>query len=220
MSLDLLWALWDQLRLIWPDSCTYLPPKSTVAPKVHSLNRRNTCCLFRYSTDAGFTKLIVRGLIHCSWGCTERFPFFFSGRTARGIQLWFWPRLCVWATLRHLFPIQARRGKQQLIRAHLLSQAGERRGNGNHHWDVQGVPVAAEASMKLQQTDACHAFSWRSWPWITGPSSVAGCTGFREGVGRDLRLLTGPLVAAAAAVASSSGDRDNSCGSCPPLELA
>ena len=34
-------------------------PKSTVAPKVHHLNFGKIRCLFRYSTDAGFIKLIV-----------------------------------------------------------------------------------------------------------------------------------------------------------------
>ena len=34
-------------------------PKSTVAPQVHLLNFRNIRCLFSYSTDAGFIKLIV-----------------------------------------------------------------------------------------------------------------------------------------------------------------
>ena len=34
-------------------------PKSTVAPKVHRLSLGMICCLFRYSTDAGYIKLIV-----------------------------------------------------------------------------------------------------------------------------------------------------------------
>ena len=34
-------------------------PKSTVAPKVHCLNLGMICCLFRYSTDAAYIKLIV-----------------------------------------------------------------------------------------------------------------------------------------------------------------
>ena len=32
-------------------------PKSTVAPKVYRLNFGMICCLFRYSTDAGYFKL-------------------------------------------------------------------------------------------------------------------------------------------------------------------
>ena len=34
-------------------------PKSTVVPKVHTLNFGMIRCLFRYSRDAGYIKLIV-----------------------------------------------------------------------------------------------------------------------------------------------------------------
>ena len=34
-------------------------PKSTVAPKVYHINFVMIRCLFRYSTDAGYIKLIV-----------------------------------------------------------------------------------------------------------------------------------------------------------------
>ena len=34
-------------------------PKSTVAPKVHGLYFGMIRCLFRYSTDAGYIKVIV-----------------------------------------------------------------------------------------------------------------------------------------------------------------
>ena len=50
-----------------------------------------------------FYQANCRGLIHCSCGCTERFPFLFFGHTAPGVQLWFWPFLCLSAILRHLF---------------------------------------------------------------------------------------------------------------------
>ena len=66
-----------------------------------------------------------------------------------------------------------------------------------------GEPAAAEASVTLQQPEACHVFSWGSCPWITGPwqwraAQVPG----REGVDSDLCLHTGFLVAVAAALAS------------------
>ena len=32
-----------------------------------------------------------------------------------------------------------------------------------------GEPAAAEASVTLQQPEACHLFSQGSCPWITGP---------------------------------------------------
>ena len=104
-------------------------------------------------------------------------------------------------------PHPGKRGrKQQLIRAHLLTQARERNGYGSHNWNVWGVPVAAEAGVNLQEPEAHHAFSQGSWPWIIRPSALADWTGSQEGVGSDLHLHTGPLVAAAAA----SGVQDNS----------
>ena len=48
------------------EACTYTLTKREkgkniyiIAPKVHHLNFGNICCLFRYSSDAGFIKLIV-----------------------------------------------------------------------------------------------------------------------------------------------------------------
>ena len=46
----------------------------------------------------------------------------------------------------------------------LLTQSGVREGYG-----IQGKPVVAEATMTLQQPEACHVFSWESCPWVTGP---------------------------------------------------
>ena len=64
-----------------------------------------------------------------------------------------------------------------------------------------GEPVAAEASMMLQQPVAHCVFSWGSCPWITGPWQwqAAQAPG-REGVDSDLCLHTGFLVAVAAAL--------------------
>ena len=47
-------------------------------------------------------------LNHGLCNCTERFPFLLLSRTTPRAQLWFWPHLCVCATLRHLFLVQAR----------------------------------------------------------------------------------------------------------------
>ena len=114
-----------------------------------------------------------------------------------------------------------RERKQWLIRAHLLTQAREGEGYGSHNWDVRGVPLAAETSGNLQQPEVCCSLSPGSWPQIAGPLAVAGCTGSWEGVGSDLSLLTGPLVAAVAAVAvtPTSGVQDSRHSSHPALEL-
>ena len=68
---------------------------------------------------------------------------------------------------------------------------------------MRGVLGAAEAGVKLHQPEARHAFSWGSCPWIMGPWQwQAAQAPRRGGVDSDLCLLTGFLVAAAAALAS------------------
>ena len=66
---------------------------------------------------------------------------------------------------------------------------------------VRGEPAAAEASMTLHQPEVHCVFSWGSCPWIMGPWQwqAAQAPG-RGGVDSDLCLLTGFLVAAAAAL--------------------
>ena len=88
--------------------------------------------------------------------------------------------------------------KEQLIWGLWLTQARGREGYG-----MWGEPVAAEAGMTLHQREARRVFSRGSCPWITGPWQwwAAQAPG-RGGVHSDLCLLTGFLVAAAAALAS------------------
>ena len=50
-------------------------PKSTVAPKVHHLNFRMIHCLFRYSTDTWYIKLIVEILSTAPEAAGGNFPF-------------------------------------------------------------------------------------------------------------------------------------------------
>ena len=68
---------------------------------------------------------------------------------------------------------------------------------------MRGEPAVAEAGVTLQQPEVRRAFSRGSCPWITGPRQwrAAQAPG-RGGVDSDLCLLTGFLVAAAAALAS------------------
>ena len=66
-----------------------------------------------------------------------------------------------------------------------------------------GKPAAAEPSMTLHQPELHHAFSPGSCPWITGPWQwQAAQAPRRGGEDSDLCLLTGSLVAAAAALES------------------
>ena len=68
---------------------------------------------------------------------------------------------------------------------------------------MRGEPAVSEASMMLQQPEACSVFSRGSCPWIMGPWQwrAAQAPG-RGGVDSDLCLRTGFMVAAAAALAS------------------
>ena len=50
-------------------------PKSTVAPKVHRLNFGMIRCLFRYSRDAGYIKLIVEIQSTVPEAAGRDFPF-------------------------------------------------------------------------------------------------------------------------------------------------
>ena len=67
---------------------------------------------------------------------------------------------------------------------------------------MRSEPVAAEASVMLQQPEACHVFSQGSCPWITGHWQwrAAQAPG-RGGVASDLCSHTGFLVAATVALA-------------------
>ena len=68
---------------------------------------------------------------------------------------------------------------------------------------MQGELVVAEASVTLYQTEACCVFSWGTCPWITGPWQWRAAQALRRGgVNNNLCLLTGFLVAAAAALVS------------------
>ena len=66
-----------------------------------------------------------------------------------------------------------------------------------------GEPATAVAVVTLHQPEACHVFSQRSCPWITGPWQwwAAQAPG-RGGVDSDLCLHTGFLLPAAAALES------------------
>ena len=83
-----------------------------------------------------------------------------------------------------------------------MALAHSGRGEGEV-WRRRGEPVAAEASVTLQQPEARSAFSQGSCPWITGPWQwrAAQAPG-RGGVESDLCSHTGFLEAAAAAPAS------------------
>ena len=88
--------------------------------------------------------------------------------------------------------------KEQLIRGLWLTQAG-----GREEYGMQGEPVAAEASVTLQQPEAHRVFSRGSCPWVTGPWQWQAAQAPGRGVVESVLCWhTGFLVAAAAALAS------------------
>ena len=120
-SLDLLWALWGQL-IPWPGPIlTCICPLSSLLGRLHwtqlwghllSMQVFHRCRI--YQANLGD---LIQGL--CS--CTERVPFLFLSRTTPGAQLWFWPHLCMCATLRHLFPAQVRGSESSRCLGHTCS---------------------------------------------------------------------------------------------------
>ena len=111
------------------------------------------------------------------------------------------PRLHVGCVRASVFRSDRTALKTQLIRGLWLTQAVGREGYG-----MQGEPAEAEASVTLQQPEACRVFSRGRCPWITGPWQwqAAQAPG-RGGVDSDLCSHTGFLVAAAAASCLSLG---------------
>ena len=63
---------------------------------------------------------------------------------------------------------------------------------------MRGEPVAAEASMTLQQYETYRVFSLGSCPWITGPWQWRTAQTPQRSLDGDLCLHTGFLVVAAA----------------------
>lgn len=107
---------------------------------------------------------------------------------APGAQLWFGPASSPVSAL-FLFPAQTRRGESSGWLRLTYSGHGEWR-----IWQSQlGCIGSACGSRGWQEV----ATAWirpcvllGSWPWITGPLPVPGCTGSHEGVGSNLGLLT------------------------------
>ena len=93
--------------------------------------------------------------------------------------------------------------RQNRVKGAADSGALAHSGQGEGGVRIRGEPAAAEASVMLHQPEAQRAFSWGSSPWITGPCQWRAAQAHGRGsVDSDLCLLTGFLVAAAAALAS------------------
>ena len=156
-------------------------------------------CLFKYSRDAGYIKLVVRfnpllprllGEISLSLLCSH---------SSRGSALDLDPPLRV-GRLRASVLRSHRTGlKEQLLRGLWLTQAG----GGGSGTEEAGRACGVRGVVTLQQPEARRAFSRGCCSRITGPwpCRAAPATG-RRGVESDLCSHTGFLVAATAALAS------------------
>ena len=155
-------------------------------------------CLFRYSTDAGYIKVIVEIKSAAPEAAGRDFPFSSLLAQLLGFSFGFGPAsacrspegVCSHSDLMGL--------KEQLLRGLWLTQAV-----GEGGVQMRGEPAAAEAIMMLHQPEARRVFSRGSCPWITGPWQwrAAPAPG-RGGVDSDLCLHTGSLLAVAANLAS------------------
>ena len=138
-------------------------PKFIVAPKVHHLNFGRICCLFRYSTDAGYVRLIVEISSAAPEAVGRDFPFSSLFTQLLGFSFGLGPTSAC-RLPEGVCSCPDRTGlKQWLIRGLWLTQAGGREG-----YRMGGDPAAAEVSVMLQQPEVCHAFSQGSCPCITG----------------------------------------------------
>ena len=81
-----------------------------------------------------------------------------------------------------------RRQKPKLVRAHFVSQAGEK-GYGNHNWDVWGVSGTVGTCWNLLHSGTVHALSQRNWPWFVGHSEESSFMGSQEVMGIGPYLL-------------------------------
>ena len=173
-------------------------------------------CLFRYSTDAGYIKLMVEIKSAAPEADGRDSPFSSLFAELLRFSFAFGPHSA--CRLPEGVCSSLRMGlEEQLLWGLWLTWAGRKEG-----YRVWGEPAAAEASMMLHQPAVHHAFSWGSCPWIMGPWHWrAAQASWRGGVDSDLCSHTGFLVVAAAALASHyiSVVRTDSRGSRPSLEF-
>ena len=100
------------LTQIWPHSSLYLLSKPTIAPRVHSLANYGD-------------------LVSCTCGCRGEFPSLRLRSPWRSALVWCLPLFVGLPPAPVPHPDQSR-----LIKVHLLSRPGERKGCGGYSWGV------------------------------------------------------------------------------------
>ena len=150
-------------------------------------------------------------LIRCFCGCWERFPFLFFVLTAHrssALDLALPLRVGRWRA--SVFSLR-QDGVKGAADSGPPAHSGRGLGDGGRRGTACGAglrrqrqrDVAAEAGVTLHQPEARRALSRGSCPWIPGTWQWRAAQAPRKrGVESDLCSHTGPLVAAAAALAS------------------
>ena len=107
------------------------------------------------------------GSIHSLCSCTRDFSLSALVAQPLGLLLWFWPYLCMWATLRHLLSAQAR-------------------GSRGSNWLGQACSLMWERQEMVTDWGVCAQLQWHSL------SSAHGGRGWCRG--RESTMTALPLV--------------------------
>lgn len=150
-SLDVQWTLVGPVQiLVWPYSSLPFFPKSTIVPSIHSLKCGN----------ASFIQIFrMQGFPYQLWRFNSLLLHSPPSVTQLVLSFGFGPPLFACCPSASGFPPRQERGRRQLVRAHLPTQAGERDIRSKHVRDVQGMPSSGEAAEKVLQPGVGPALS-------------------------------------------------------------
>ena len=115
------------------------------------------CCLFSYSTDAGYIKLTVEISSASPEAAGRNFPFSSLFAQVLGFSFGFGPASAC----------RSPEGICSLLRQDSVKGAADSglwftEAEGREEFGMQGEPVVSEACVTLQQPEACRAFSPQS----------------------------------------------------------
>ena len=136
-------------------------------PQIYRLNFGMICCLFSYSTDAGYIKLIVWISSTAPEAAWRNFPFYSLFAQLLGFSLVFSPPPCVG----HIQASFSHPGRRGYSHGSVGCSCSLMPGGGTGMvviTGMQGEPAMAEAAIMLQQPEVRCVFSWGSCPWIMG----------------------------------------------------
>ena len=152
-------------------------PKSTVAPKVHRLNFGMIRCLFGYSTDAGYIKLIVEISSSAPEAAGRNFPFSSLFAQLLGFSFGFGP-VSAFRSPEGICSLPRQDRVKVAADSGALAHSGS---GGRERYGMWGKPVVAEASLTLQQPEVALYVLPGKLSLDHRTLAVAGCTGSRHG---------------------------------------